>query len=250
MSTARRSVPRIVVALAVLAMARSALMAGPPLVCWKVETGGAPSLPWTDNPRSYDGTSADYDTKRLAEDTLALLSPDAPALARMETLRRASLYATRDRKEGEDLLSRLIARARESEAAGKPDALALFDAGYLVETARQADGKNQPHFWSRTMEALGVRPDREKELGGTTGYDWVRRAIELSGGNPEMEYAAALITWYPRRPEHDGHLARAAAGAPEGSLLGKNLLKHFQDRGRTVAELRALGPGTPGSGKR
>ncbi len=250
MITARRSVSRIVVALAVLAMARSALLAGPPLVCWKVATGGASSLPWTDNPRSYDGTSGEYDTKRLAEDTLAFLSPDTSVLARMETLRRASLYATRDGEEGEDLLAKLIARVRESEAAGKADALAMFDAGYFVETARQADGRNQPHFWSRTMEALGARPDRERELGGSTGYDWVRRAISLSGGNPEMEYAAALITLHPRRPEHEGHLSRAAAGAPEGSLLAQNLLEQFQDRGRTVAELRALGAGESGSGKR
>lgn len=234
-----RTVPRALVALAIVACFSPAMLAGPPLVCWKVDTAGASSLPWTDNPRSYEGMRSDYGTAELAQDTLSLLTPDTPVLARMETLRRAALYATKDPKAGEELLSRLVSRAKDSESRGSADPLAFFDAGYLVEALKQADGAHEPAFWSRMLVTLGLRRDRETTLGGPTGYEWVRKAIKLGSENAEMEYAAALVTWHPRRPEHEGHLALAAAGATEGTPLARNLLQHFGDRGRTLAELRA-----------
>ncbi len=53
----------------------------------------------------------------------------------MENLRRATIYAARDRKAAAELMSALMKRA---EAGGSRDALAWFDAGYLVESYRQA----------------------------------------------------------------------------------------------------------------
>jgi hypothetical protein len=153
----------------------------------------------------------------------------------METLRRAALYAAGDAKAGEALLTGLVERTKRNPA----DALAWFDAGYFVEASRQARAKNEPEFWSRFLQATGIRSDPTGDLGTKTGYDAIAKAIELGRNDPAMEYAAALVSWYPRRAEHDGHLQRAAAGASEGSLLEKNLLEHFGDRGRTLEELRA-----------
>jgi hypothetical protein len=235
-----RVVSRVLIVLVLCAAWQSLVLGGPPLICWKVETGGAQSLPWSDSPRSYDGTRGDYDTAHLAEDVLALLAPEAPVLARMETLRRAALYAARDPKAGDELLSRLVARAENAASGGPGEALGSFDAGYFAEAWNQAGGKG---LWSRVLERAGLREDLAQKLGGSTGYDWVQKAIELSGGDAEMEYAAALISWHPLRPEHDGHVARAAAGAAEGSPLAENLLRNFSDRGRSIAELRAVGSG-------
>lgn len=228
------TVSKAVLAAALVALGGSAALAGPPLVCWKVHNGGAPSLPWTDNPHSYDGTRSEYDTRRLADDTLALLGPDAPVLARMETLRRAALYGARDAKAGDALVTRLVERAK-----GARDPLAWFDLGYLVEAVRQARGAHEPYPWTRLVESMGIRATKPKDLPKASGYDCVLEAIELRGSDPDMEYAAALITWYPRQPSHETHLARAVAGAAEGSPLAANLVEHFQDRGRTLAELRA-----------
>jgi hypothetical protein len=231
----RSQIERILVATAVIAVAASSVFAGPPLICWKVETGGAASLPWVDRSNTYQGMDHDYRTSRLATDTLGLLRASTPVLERMETLRRAALYASDDAEAGEALLRGLVERTQRNQA----DALAWFDAGYFVEASRQAHGKNEPGFWSRSLEASGIRSNAAAVLGTKTGYDAIAKAIELSRDDPSMEYAAALVTLYPRRAEHDGHLQRAAAGAGEGSLLAKNLLKNFGEHGRTLADLRA-----------
>jgi len=234
----RFPIERILVAIAVITVAASSVFAGPPLVCWKVETGGADSLPWVNRSDTYQGMDHDYRTSRLAADTLALLKGSTPVLARMETLRRAALYATDDANAGEALLTGLVERAQQNPA----EASAWFDAGYFVEASRQARGKNEPEFWSRFLEASGIRANAAGVLGTKTGYDAIAKAIELSKHDPAMEYAAALVTLYPRRAEHDGHLQRAAAGAAEGSLLATNLLKNFGDHGRTLTDLRASVP--------
>lgn len=230
MNRTTRAASRCAIALFAAALAATAAHAGPPLACWNVKTAEAPSLPWSDTQKSYDATRSDYDSRRLVDDTLALLGADVPVLARMETLRRAALYSTHSRTNGQALLRALVARARAG--AGKAEeGLAIFDAGYFVATWKQADYG----FLSTALASVGLRSDPERSLGGSSGYDWVRRAIELESGNPAMEFAAALMTWYPLRPEHDGHLARAAAGAKSDPLLAENIRLRFPDRGLGVA---------------
>jgi hypothetical protein len=56
--------------------------------------------------------------------------------------------------------------------------------------------------------------------GERAGYLLVTRAITLSGGNPEMEFAASLMKDGRAGAEHR---RRAMAGAKAGSLLAKNL---------------------------
>ena len=238
MSRMRFPIERILVATAVITVAASLVFAGPPLICWKVETGGAASLPWVDRSDTYQGMDHGYRTSHLAADTLALLNSSAPVLERMETLRRAALYATSDAKAGEALMEGLVERTHRNPS----DGLAWFDAGYFVEASRQARGKNEPEFWSRFLEATGIRSNAANVLGTKTGYDAIAKAIDLSKDDAAMEYAAALVTWHPRRAEHDGHLQRAAAGAAEGSLLAKNLLKNFGDHGKSLSDLRASLP--------
>jgi len=245
MNPKHRLLARAAAAAAVALVAAIAAHAGPPLICWKVETNGAASLPWLDDSRTYEGMDPTYRISRLSDDVLALLAPGTPDLARMETIRRAALYAREDSKAEESLLSSLAARAKRDPGG----AYAWFDVGYFLEAHRQALGKNKPEFWNRIAASLGFRPSTTDGTGGLTGYDCIVKAIGLEKGDPDMEYAAALVTWYPRRPEHEGHLARAAAGAAAGSLLEKNLLKNFSDRGRTLAELRASASGASGASR-
>src|SRR6202035_4092176 len=65
---------------------------GPPLICHAVDIGSAQSLPWTSSGWNLSGQE-NYDVSHLVPDTLALLGPSTPVLVRMETLRRATLYA-------------------------------------------------------------------------------------------------------------------------------------------------------------
>ncbi len=219
--------------LATLSALPQTIQAGPPLICHPFDIGNAKSLPWGSNLWSFSGKE-DYDLKRLVEDTLNLLSPDAPIIVRMETLRRAALYALKDPQVGKELVERVKARALAAEAKGRSDPPAWFDAGYLVETYKQA-GVTFKKLPSGSYEPV-FKPNPASEFDGLA---WVQKAIHLRGQDPEMEFAAALITVFPRQKSHEEHLRKAVAGATDGSLLAKNLVTHFGQHGSTIAELRA-----------
>lgn len=211
--------------------------AGPPLICHAFEIGQAKSLPLASHSWNLSG-SENYDTKNLAADTLEILQPDTPVLVRMETLRRATLYARQDPLAAKALLAKLHARATAAESAGHPDALAWFDAGYLVETYKQWIGKDLPHMTD------GMRLD-SNPAAGVDGYAWVKKAIALRGAtlhedDAQMEFAATLITLSGPREEHAQHAQKAIAGAKADALLAQNLATHFiGPKDQTVSEMLA-----------
>jgi hypothetical protein len=186
--------------------------AGPPLICRAIEIGQAKTLPWVD--LSYQKGSGGYDLKNLTRDTLGILDSNPSVLVRMETLRRATIYARQDPQVAKELLTRLYARATD---AGSPGALAWFDAGYLTEAYKQWLGKGEPNPAS-----------------SLDGYGWVRKAISLRGSDPEMEFAAALITFSTSERDRNDHVDKAMAGANTDPLLAQNLASYFNRR--TIAE--------------
>lgn len=221
---------------ALLGFANNA-QAGPPLICHAIEIGSARSLPWISHSWNLSG-GENYDTKNLVKDTLDILGPDTPVLVRMETLRRATLYARKDPLAAKELLARLHARATSAESAGHPDALGWFDAGYLVETYKQWIGKDMPHMTD------GMRLD-PNPAAAVDGYAMVKRAIALRGpalrgDDPQMEFAAALITLSGPQEAHRQHAQKAIAGAKADALLAQNLATHFiGPKTETMSELLA-----------
>jgi hypothetical protein len=212
----------------------SAAQAGPPLVCHAFEMGQAKSLPLASQSWNLSG-SENYDTKNLVKDTLGILRPQTPVLVRMETLRRATLYARKDPIAAKELLAKLYSRASSAESAGHADALAWFDAGYLVETYKQWIGRDLPHMTD------GMRMDANPAA-GVDGYAMVKKAIALRGDDPQMEFAAALITLSGPRDEHAQHAQKAIAGAKIDALLAQNLAAHFLGaKDQTVSETLARG---------
>ena len=170
-----RIVRAVSASLAVLVLAPLAAQAGPPLICHPVDTGGAASLPWGSGP-GWNTPQQGYDHTRLVNDTLALLTPSTPIRARMETLRRATVYVMRDPDRARELLGRLEERARDGRP-GEGGVLALFDAGYLIETYKQA----------RIITGRDiVDPARDGEA-------MVREARQRRDKDPDMEYAIGLI---------------------------------------------------------
>src|SRR5215470_11138034 len=131
--------------LAVSFFAATAL-AGPPLICHSFEIDGAKSLPWVSHDWNLSG-GENYDTSKLVADTLAILDSSQVTLVHMETLRRATLYARKDRVAAKELMIRLMARAEGAKSAGpatkQPNALAVFDAGYLTEAYKQWLGEQE-----------------------------------------------------------------------------------------------------------
>ena len=195
--------------------------AGPPLICHPFEIGQAKTLPAVDWNMKGSGS---YDLKNLTQDTLAILDSGAPVLVRMETLRRATIYARRDPYVAKELIMRLQARADHSEA-GHSGALALFDLGYLAETYKQWLGAGEPN-----------------PAAGVDGYALIKNAISLRGQDPEMEFAAALITLRGPESDHQQHARKAIAGAKDDPLLAQNLASDFHGQA-TSAMLTALGGG-------
>ena len=167
--------------LAVAAVTASALtfaatpaLAGPPFICHAFELSGSPSLPWG-NVASAGWNNPDpaYDISRLGTDVLTLLTPATPVSARMETLRRATIYASRDKTVAASLLKALEARA----AANAADANALFDAGFLTEAYRQA---SRVYKWDM--------------LEGRAKEQWTMRAEPAGNGATLIDAAVALNT--------------------------------------------------------
>ncbi|MEE9131554.1 MAG: hypothetical protein V3T84_16180 [Phycisphaerales bacterium] len=192
------------------ALVISTAQAGPPAICHPVEIGDQASLPW--------GSSA-FDKKRgysksdVLDDTLTLLEASDSALVHMETLRRATLYLDRDTKRATTLIATLMARALDAEAAGEPNALAWFDAGYLAQCYAQ------------------VRIDTGISCGnanGVAGYGWIKKALQLRGDDPQMEFGAAMATVFAGIPEHDEHAARVKTLAKNDALAMKNLRYHAE----------------------
>lgn len=198
-------------------------MAGPPLICFPFDNGGAKSLPWGSSPREENSS---YDKANLVKDTLELLKTERNTLARMETLRRAAVYCVHDAHLATELLGKLSWIALDAEASGKPTAEAWFNPGFFAAAISQMGID------------VGFRPG---VVDGANGYAWIRKAVALEPGNAEMHLAAALALF----ERGDGaqvafleHLRKAVTGATPGSPLAKSIESNLALGGKKLEELR------------
>jgi hypothetical protein len=201
--------------LASLAVAMPAL-AGPPFVCHVFDIGAAKSLPWG-AVNNFMGMRDDYDLHRVVGDTEQLLTPSTPTLVRMETLRRAALYASRDRAVADQLLASMMGRVRAADQAGHPDALALFDAGYVVEALSELE-----QFGIHMKAFAGL----ERVLAGVT-YSYearplLERSAALRPDDASIQFALGLMS---RAPENEARFKKARTAAREDALLASNLAR-------------------------
>ena len=206
----------LIVTLTVLVLATVAL-AGPPMICHTYSIGSDTSLPWGSGIHSWNNPDPKYKTTNLAQDTLKLLDSRKPLLTRMETLRRAAVYSGKDSAAGLELANRLMARALTNEVKGQHDSLALFHAGYFIESMKQMS-----HMTKSTAFA------------GLDGYDLAKRSLPGLPDKLAAEYALGLMQAETAWP--NDHIRRAVMGAQDGSLLAQNVAKHFQNKG--LAEIK------------
>lgn len=198
----------VLLSLSMLLLAAAPALAGPPLICHPFDTSsGAPLIAWGKGP-GWNSPEPKYQTVRLVDDVTAILKTDAPVLTRMENLRRATIYAMRDPAIAERLLKSVMARALSTTT----DGAAWFDAGYLIESYKQAEHmrERKGHAWAAVDETIKV-----------DGYGFVKKAMAMTGPNAEMEFAASLMT---QGAVAAAHRQRAAAAGP-GSLVVQNLAK-------------------------
>ena len=206
-------------AFAALSIAAPAL-AGPPLLCHAYDIGNAKSLPWVGEKSWFEGRP-DYNIQNLVVDTEALLTPSTPVIVRMETLRRAAIYASTDPKIANTLLKRFITRAETSEEKGQPDALAYLDAAYL------AGAFNEFTMMVRSKEWESRAAVAQSAKGALDAYALIRKSVALHPADPAIQFAAALISSDEHRGEYPAHAAKARAGANADTLLARNIV-HVQ----------------------
>jgi hypothetical protein len=176
----------------------TAAYAGPPMICHEVHIGNEKSLPWGVS-NDWDSRLPSYDRGRLLTDTLALLQPETPVLARMETLRRAAIYA------GATPLASQLADA----LVNRTGPLASFDAGYFIEAVHQLEPIN-----------------KSDPLAGRDGYSLARKSLANAADTAAIEYGLSLMQAHHSWPNE--HFRKAKAGAKPGSLLDLNV-KQFEN---------------------
>jgi hypothetical protein len=187
------------------------VLAGPPLLCHPFDIGTAQSLPWDGTSGWFQG-SANYPIKQLVTDTEAILQPGTPVVVRMETLRRAAIYASQDPAVASALLDRLGEKARTNS-----EGLAALDAAYLVEALHQIT------MLGESAEFRGRIPGVVRVLSGRDAGTLLDRAVRARPSDPAVAFAAALIALDKDKHAAEAYAVRARAGASQDALLARNL---------------------------
>lgn len=197
--------------------------AGPPLLCHAFDIGTARSLPWSDPARDawWQGQPG-YNLDKLSDDTEALLTAETPIIVRMETLRRAAIYASRDEVAAKRLWVTVNDRVRAGEQRLKGgDALAFFDAGYLAETMKEMSRVGKGGFRQFELKADAF----DNLVKDIDGYALVQKSLAMRANDPSIEFASALIasSTSKTRSLYAAHAQKARDGATKDGLLARNL---------------------------
>jgi len=196
--------------------------AGPPLLCFPFDVGSAKTLPM--GARGWESVDPSYDASHLVADTLAILTPQTPVIVRMETLRRATVYAAKNPAIATALLDTLQARAAHAD----PNVgYAVFDFGYLAETYKQAGwmpGDSNPA--AEAKRALARANDID-------GYMLVQKAQTLTS---DKAMAFALVAMRIDKTKGPGeaerlraHIADARNAAKTDASVRANLANHWAE---------------------
>jgi hypothetical protein len=193
-----------------LAIATPAL-AGPPLLCHPFDIGTAQSLPW-DGTRGWSHGRSDYAVANLVADTQRIVQPGTPVVVRMETIRRAAIYASQD-----PAVAAALVDALGSDARAARDPLASLDAAYAIEALNQITMLGPgSEFGARIA---GVK----QVLSGRSSTPLVEAAAKARPADPAVSFAAAMILMGKDKEAYRVHAARARAGASQDALVSRNL---------------------------
>ena len=207
---------RSLVTLAAVLVFASPALAGPPLICHPFEIESGKLIAWGQG-SGWNTPDRSYDIKRLVADTNAILTPDSPILTRMENMRRATIYAMRDPVIAQELLKTVMARALATTSDGR----AWFDAGYLIESYKQAeslrvDTKPELRAWAAVDETIKV-----------DGYNWVKKVdgderAERGDGIRGLADDPGLAG---ERPSRQGRCGRREGHGPRPQPRGARVLR-------------------------
>lgn len=205
---------RVLTAFALALTVATPALAGPPLLCHPFDIGTARSLPW-DGQTGWSQGRRDYPIAQLVGDTEAILQPGTPVVVRMETLRRAAIYASQDPAVASALVEKLTLKAGKGQTAA--DALAALDAAYLIEALHQVTMLGQSgEFRDRVAGVKRVLAERD-------AAPFLAQAVQARPSDPAVAFAAALITMGKDKQAYGAYATRARAGTSQDALLARNI---------------------------
>ena len=192
-------------AVSLLALAPAVAHAGPPLLCFPMETGGAPSLPWARH--GLERARPDYDRSRLAADTSRCWGRPLPSLPGWRPC--VEPCCTRRRTPPPP-------RSSSRRCAIAPPAVATPPPPRSPASTSVTRSRRRSRCATCRREA---RRSARPPSAGEDGLALIREAIAARGSDPEMEYAAALVTasQTPRRVS-DEHLSAPLRARPPAPL--------------------------------
>jgi hypothetical protein len=193
----------------------ASVVAGPPAICIPVQCDDS-NIP-LDASKSVSNRNK---AEQAITKAISVLDASNDPLVHMETIRRVTILIGDDAARTNELLARLLARAADAEvldAGATTRELAWLDAGFYAGAAAQIGAK------------FNWKPG---ERDGVLGLAWLDRAINAGEGDPAAHFAAALVS-HPamnrsKTAEYQSHIRAAIAGAPQGSMLRKNLDAHVE----------------------
>ena len=191
----------------------SPALAGPPLLCHPFDIGDARSLPWDGG---WSEGRRDYNVASLVADTEAILAPATPVIVRMETLRRAALYASRDAT----VATRLLAMV--NDRAAPPSAPARH------RRWRCSMQDTWPPPISRSRAPWRWRPRRPRHtiarvIGRGNGMSLIDRTVAMRPDDGAIRFAAALVAAGTDKSAYSQHAAKAREAAGRDPLLANNI---------------------------
>lgn len=219
---------RVGLLVAALAVAQPAHAGFATRLMFPFEISDARSLPW-----GADGIRGltTYDIRNVLRDTDALLTPSTPVIVRLETLRRAVIYASADPAIAKGLLTTFTERARVGTPSTRPGALALLDAAFVTDLFWQLGQHYNPPFTEVSRQVRGL-------VDGAGGWALIQRCFAAMPNDPQFMFGVALIAGVTHLGEapFTEHTLAARAGADRDVLLARNLPRIYADRTLELAE--------------
>jgi hypothetical protein len=198
-------------------------VAGPPLLCFPLDIGGAATLPF--GGEGFD-VKSDLSTAEVVKQAHAILEKSDDPLVHMETLRRATIWfmsrnegpredRSADASRGESAAaarfraalsdSVLVAAAapEKSAAAKRRAALGWFDLGYFQAAARQGGALESTHE-----------------------RDFLEKSVALAPDDVALRFGVALAEYFPVDESSGqawaGHMAKVFEAKAPPELVKKN----------------------------
>lgn len=222
-------------------------VAGPPLLCFPLDVGGAATLPF--GGEGFD-VKCDLSTEEVVKRARALLAKSDDALIHMETLRRTTIwFMSRVERPNRGDGDRIAGDARDAQAADRFRA-ALSEATLLAASAldEAAAAKRREALRWFDLGYFEAAARQGGVLEAEHAHDFLEKAARLAPDDVTLRFGVALAEYFPVDEKSGkawaGHMAAVLDAKAPPELVKKNAVAtlgvflHADDWEKLGAEVR------------